>query len=292
VTDEFGTQLLRTSITSEPDGTVRWTRRPGRSAPNGFSTLGSTPVPGTTPSSGADPRRRDYRVASARSLADELFADEPDPVVVEAALAATGRALRLVHGRRVPDAPSPRSWLRLHHWLTRRPATSMALHAAGHVRDLLGADRWTLATDLTADVVGPRRRTSVIHGAPGIGSVVLGGAPESAATLLIGEDLATGDPVADVGWTTGELVELAGRAGGGPRWRGFVDALHRGYLGENRVWSPEENRRVEQYAGLRILLHLHDFLAYVRYSEAEVRLCTSMASSLLDHAVGDREAIA
>lgn len=145
---------------------------------------------------------------------------------------------------------------------------------------------------LTADVVGPRRRTSVIHGAPGIGSVVLGGAPGSAATLLIGEDLATGDPVADVGWTTGELVELAGRAGGGPRWRGFVDALHRGYLGEDRVWSPEENRRVEQYAGLRILLHLHDFLAYARYSEAEVRLCTSMASSLLDHAVGDREAIA
>lgn len=79
---------------------------------------------------------------------------------------------------------------------------------------------------LTADVVRPRRRTSVIHGAPGIGSVVLGGAPGLAATLLIGEDLATGDPVADVGWTTGELVELAGRAGGGPRWRGFVDALH------------------------------------------------------------------
>lgn len=90
----------------------------------------------------------------------------------------------------------------------------------------------------------------------------LGGPP--GGHLLTGEESGLGPPAWDIGWLLGELVELeaaAGHPGSGvadvayPELRRHVLASY----GPGRLDAAEVGR----YAAVRLLLHAHDFAAYV-----------------------------
>jgi hypothetical protein len=281
---ELGTGLLRTTVSAGPDGTFVWRREPGPLAPqpfvpthpglDGAVTATGRPgaarwVPGVP-----DGAARTYRVRGDRAVAGLLLRDGPAADLVPA-LAGLGRALRDLHAVEPPaDAPlvrTPRAVVRMRAWLDGRAAVPRAAYAESLLRGRLGAARLDALRALTDRMVGDPD-TVLCHGAPGLGSLV----PASGgADALIGEDLCRAPWYVDVGWALGELVELRWYLGGDAgAWAALLDALLAGYgrdLGD--AWR--------ELAAFRVLLHVHDYTAYVGWDATVFDRYTGFAAYLL-----------
>ncbi|WP_424863161.1 phosphotransferase [Streptomyces sp. MMS24-I29] len=266
----FGTGLLRTTVRRTPDGFL-WSRRTGPLAPSPFAPL----APGLAESLagqeclqtrwllGESDRRgnRHYaargRLTAAYSLLtrDGFREFAPSPELLDA-LTGLGGLLAGLHRTRVPPtAPSPgpsRALCRLHGWLTGASEVSGAdLLLSG-----LGARLFAVLTRGCAAALTPSPNDVLCHGAPGLGSLLLGG-PGRPAEMLIGEDVCRAPAAYDLGWPTGELIEL--RRSHGARepeaWQPLMDAVGHGY-GDTGASSDS------LWPALRIAVHAHDTIAY------------------------------
>jgi phosphopantothenoylcysteine decarboxylase/phosphopantothenate--cysteine ligase len=284
---EYGTGLLRTTIAPDRGG-YRWTRRPGPLAPTPFACEadgaalaelsaigGARLVRGV---GGAE--ERSYHVDGSESVAGLLLRDGPDARLARR-LRDVGRLLRAVHELPGPPTPAPaRGVRRLEDWLSGRAGTPRAAYAASLLARGLGPRLAPLrdwCVRLRTDAV------TLSHGCAGLGSVVAGSG-EWRTELLAGEDICSAPWYLDLGWLVGELVELRWQLPGNDDvWRQSMDALFDGYgrdPGED--WAP--------LAALRILLHIHDFTAYVGWNDESFSRHLHFVTFLLDR--GPEQAIA
>ncbi|MFE5025833.1 hypothetical protein ACFRAO_21555 [Streptomyces sp. NPDC056656] len=273
---EFATGFLRTAIHPYGPGYV-WIRRPGDDRPVPLSAP-DAPVRAALTAL----RPAGLRLALPEAVGDALHYQVPGPVpvaklcvsrdvglppgLVAGALSGTGAALRLLHtavpaSLAVSGPPGP---ARLASWMHEGtgPRAAPAFHTI--VRRQLGTARWNLvrewchalATDLSGGVF--------LHGAPSLGSVVVGNAPDGGC-LLSGEDVARGPADFDFGWLLGEFVEwrmtLLRRTPGldldPDDFHTALDALAHGY------GAPADPVAAGRAAVLRVFTHAHDFAAYM-----------------------------
>jgi hypothetical protein len=286
----FGTGLLRTTVTAGPDGTFVWRREPGPHAPAPFvpahaglagavAAIGRSGaarwVPGT-----ADGGARTYRVRGDRAVAGHILRDGPAADLVPA-LTGLGRALRALHGAEPPpDAPlgrTPRAVTRMRAWLDGRAASPRAAHAESLLRGRLGADRLDAVRALTDRLTGGSDAV-LSHGAPGLGSLIPAAttaADRDGVDALIGEDVCRAPWYFDLGFALGELVELRWYLGGDAgAWSALLDALLAGYGRD-----PGDSWR--ELAAFRVLLHVHDYTAYVGWDTTVFDRYTGFAAYLL-----------
>jgi hypothetical protein len=233
---------------------------------------------------------RSYRVRGPESVARRLLHHGPDDDLARI-LHGAGRLLRALHGTPVPrelaERPDtrPRGLVRFREWLAGRSPVPRAAHAESLLRPRLGEVRMA-ALHALCERIAEDPQPVLCHGAPALGSLVPAeGTAEGAAEadLLIGEDLCLAPWYFDLGWLLGELVELKWYRGDGhPAWPRLLDALLQGYgrdLGDS--WP--------RMAALRILLHLHDYTAYVGWDEKTFEKYTGFVMFLLDLAADDGE---
>lgn len=284
VVEEFGTGLLHTVVLATPEG-FRWRRTPGPLAPQPFHPVDRELTARLAALGPADRTRlvlgvpedgtRRYDVRGSVSVAKQLLRDGASPELVPA-LRGLGSLLRAVHDTEPTATTEPRArgLNRLEDWVTDRARTAKAAAGASQLRSLLGEDRWRtvrawcveLAED--SDVV-------LAHGMPGLGSVVVG-SEAGTADVLTGEDLCLAPWYFDLGWVVGELVELKWHlAGPDAAWQQLIDALFSGY---GRDLGPDWARP----AALRIVLHLHDYTAYVGLDPAALARYAAFLGYLID----------
>ncbi|WP_432536645.1 hypothetical protein [Kineococcus arenarius] len=289
----FRTGLLRTRVDRLAPGCYRWTREPGALAPEPFqgsrSTTGLREVhPALCPAE-PDGTARRYRTRGATTAATLLLRRE-DTASLGPVLGVVGQALTALHATTVtpdPASPSaspgplstgalagavPRGLRRYDRWVAGRagtPAAACALDVA--VREM-GTKRWERLAAWRSDLAG--EDVVLSHGAPGLGSVVLGADGE--VDLLTGEDLCLAPRSFDTGWLLGELIELRLALGGdGAAWNELTAALTAGTgTGLSPAWHLA--------AAFRILLHLHDYTAYVAWEEPLIAHYARFVSFLLD----------
>lgn len=261
LTREFGTRLLQTEVHGRGPST-KWHRRPGPEAPAPFTSDGAIDrelaaslgdqvrlLVGTPAHSG-----RSYDLPGNQSVASLMleasFTDRLPPVLYH-----LGKLLAEVHTtsweHALPDDP-PRGARRLRDWLRGTPCTLRAQTAACLVREHLGDEWWLTLQDWAAE---PSNDPVLLHGAPGLGSLVLA-EDDDHAVLLIGEDVSSGPATYDVGWVLGELAELAWQL----RWpesikRSALDSFLAGY-------GTIDLESATRWMILRVLLHMHDYSAY------------------------------
>ncbi|MFF6774201.1 hypothetical protein ACFY8W_11610 [Streptomyces sp. NPDC012637] len=309
---EFGTGLLRTRVTGGAAGTGAgryvWERRPGALAPAPFAAplTDAAPVTDSAPLTDAAPatdavRRlldggdasvrwapgtptadgegRIYRVRGPESAAGRLLYHGPDDELADA-LRGLGAALRTLHDTPLPTGavtpgPLPRGLVRFTDWLAGRSPQPRAAYAETLLRPRLGESRMARLHGLCERIAADADRVPC-HGAAALGSLVPAEGAPGEADMLVGEDLCLAPWYWDLGWTLGELVELKWyRGDSGPAWPKLLDALFEGYgrsLGDD--WSS--------LAALRVLLHLHDYTAYVGWDERNFEKYTGFATFLLD----------
>jgi hypothetical protein len=263
---EYGTALQRTTIFGTGDGGFAWVRRPGRApthpqihlhaALQAASTTAFAFVPSTRCDEGSV-----YRVGGSRSLFRHLA--NPDPSAVTSILTELGASLRRLHMTRVGvdarERPGPVHLQRLERCLTGGPLTP----PTERLRNLL---RCTLGQTRLDDAMAWLRYFSsqptdvLLHGGPGLGSVVPTESPASPTALLSGDEVYVGDRHADLGWICGELLEL--HLSGQQRYRQFAQAVCDGY-GAFIDWSDLGRACV-----LRMLTHACDFAAYVGWHDS------------------------
>lgn len=168
----------------------------------------------------------------------------------------------------------PRGIVRLRDWLAGRARTPRAAYAAQFLRPGLGASCFELVTQWTAELAADSS-TVLSHGSAGLGSAVTGVEPGT-VDLLTGEDLCAAPWYFDLGWLAGELVELQWHSDSEPgRWNDLLAALFDGYgrdLGAD--WA--------RVVALRILLHLHDYTAYVAWLPHEFAKYLDFLGYLID----------
>ncbi|MET9838856.1 hypothetical protein ABZZ01_13815 [Streptomyces virginiae] len=299
---EFGTGLLHTVVTGDPDRGYTWVRRPGPLSPAPFAAPGldlagphgpAAPIAPDAPDAQApagavrwapgtetaEPGGRRYRVRGPESVARRLLHHGPDEDLV-AVLEGVGRLLRTLHETPVPQdlagdpQTRPRGLVRFTDWLAGRAASPRAAYAESRLRPRLGETRMAALHALCARIADEPDPV-LCHGAPALGSLVPA-VPSGGADLLIGEDLCLAPWYFDLGWILGELVELKWYRGDGhPAWPRLLDALFQGY---GRDLGDEWGR----LAALRVLLHLHDYTAYVGWDEKTFEKYTGFAMFLLD----------
>ncbi|ANS68059.1 hypothetical protein SLINC_5835 [Streptomyces lincolnensis] len=300
---EFGTGLLRTEVTGTPEKGYVWVRHPGPRAPRPFTAhdprltaalpgdLPPGPVrwaPGVPPPEADGPQGRRYAVRGPESVAGRLLHHGPDEDLA-VTLHGVGRLLRALHDTPVPAEAAvrlttrPRGIHRFTEWLAGRSPSPRAAYAESLLRPRLGEVRMAALHALCARITGDREARVLCHGAPALGSLVPAvgpGARVGEADLLIGEDLCLAPWYHDLGWTLGELVELRWYRGDAhPAWPALLDAFFTGYgrdLGDD--WH--------RLAALRVLLHLHDYTAYVGWDEKTFDKYTGFAMFLLDLSPG------
>ncbi|MEU6550264.1 hypothetical protein ABZ915_08235 [Streptomyces sp. NPDC046915] len=269
---EYGTDLLRTTVRPLTSGGHEWTRTCGRLAPTGFRPVGGLGDRLTAagrdgavrPAVGqGDATSRRYTVAGGESVANRLLSAGPRPQLREP-LRGLGRTLNRLHADGPPPSAQrlgpPRGLIRLDTWLAGRAPAARAAYVGSQLRGRLGPERWSKATDWCRQVTEDTDVT-LVHGAPGLGSLVVGDAVDPAA-LLTGEDLAVAPWYFDLGWVLGELVELKWQLGGDQQeWQLLLEVFFEGY---GRDLGAQWNR----VAALRILLHVHDIAAYVGWHTA------------------------
>ncbi|MFG2287108.1 flavoprotein [Streptomyces sp. NPDC048595] len=283
----FGTRLLRTAIHGLPAGGRRWRREPGPLAPTPFEPAGGEEYRllaaigdlgdarlalGT-----ADGPARRYDVRGKLTAAHLLLHEGPSPGLAKP-LHDLGRLLRAVHDLTPPPAApragTSRGLARLDTWLTGRATCPRAACAQGQVRRNLGEARWARVLDWHARTLADAE-TVLAHGAAGLGSLVVDRAG-GGVDLLTGEDVCRSPWYVDLGWVVGELVELQWQVGGDKAaWQSLTEALFEGY---DRDLGSEWN----EIAALRILLHVHDFTAYVDNVDGEVDRYCDFVRFLID----------
>ncbi|MET9678860.1 hypothetical protein [Streptomyces coeruleorubidus] len=282
---EYGTDLLRTSVRAVPGG-HEWTRAPGPSAPEPFRPVtgpaGRAAVVGGDGAAFLTVGRpvgegRLYTVEGGESVANRLLSAGPSPRLREP-LRGLGLALRRLHDGGPPPVAErlgpPRGLVRLDTWLDGRAPVPPAAYVGAQLRTRLGPRRWSRAVDWSRGITEDTDVT-LVHGAPGLGSLVAGSGVGPDA-LLTGEDLAVAPWYFDLGWVLGELIELRWQLGGDQEdWQLLLEALFDGYgrdLGDE--WS--------RAAALRILLHVHDIAAYVGWHTAGFDHYATFLTFLLD----------
>lgn len=279
---EFGTGLLRTRITGHADG-YRWLRQPGAQAP-----LTRLPDPAAlrtlddlahgvlrTDQPQALARGYAHTAPGHRSAAMALLQISDLPIgLLCRAVADLGGLLRTLHERPVAESlpPTAPGLLRLRRWFDdgnhtgTRPAR---LHAL--LGESWGSRRSILVCSWLDEVSTPM---CPVHGAPGLAALVL---PEQGdqVVLFAGADLATGTPALDLGWLVGELAELAAftTAGLAPLCGRLAELAMEGY----GTAAPGFHEAVSRAAVLRMVLHLHDYVAYVGWHPRVLEYGQSLA---------------
>jgi phosphopantothenoylcysteine decarboxylase/phosphopantothenate--cysteine ligase len=308
---EFGTGLLRTTVTGTGGEEFQWRRTLGDLAPEPFVPPGHPALrelSALPPAGGArivlspdGGDTRSYLARGTESAAGLLLRSGP-AAALEEPLRGLGRLLAAVHACPVPDGlgplPRTRALTRLGDWLAGRAQSPRAALLESHLETALGGERLARVREWYDRLAGDTDLV-LVHGAPGLGSLVVGSAFGSSATaatsadpadpadladpatpapadLLTGEDVSVAPWYSDLGWVVGELVELKWYVGGDQEaWGRLLSALFDGY---GRDLGPEWNRS----AALRILLHLHDFTAYVGWSRAEIDRYAGFLRFLID----------
>ncbi|MFF1918370.1 hypothetical protein ACFVYE_44050 [Streptomyces sp. NPDC058239] len=294
VIDSYGTGHVHTRILLRPDGRYDWVRTPGAARTQPFG-VPSTTLVETLAATTADrpdtalcvvPRTHGgalrYATSGHRSIAWTLLREGPAAhATVRNLLRAQGAALSRMHAAPVPAGlptlvPSPLR--RLLAWLEGTvDGPADRLHTL--VRRVIGPARWHRLRSW-ADRLTEASPGVPLHGGPSLGLLVPAPHHDSVA-LLTGEDAGLGPWQWDAGWVLGELAEfrdVSGRShptGDGSVWDGletaFLDGLQR---------APDETTRGT--AVLRRALHLHDYCAFVRWNEQEVRACIADLIRLID----------
>ncbi|MGW1745052.1 hypothetical protein ACWCRD_05425 [Streptomyces sp. NPDC002092] len=269
---EYGTDLLRTRVRQLTSGEHEWSRSPGRLAPAGFRPVGAIEDRLTAVGrDGAvrlalgrgDATSRRYTVAGGESVANRLLSGGPRPEL-RGALGGLGRALSLLHADGPPPPERrlgpPRGLVRLDTWLAGRAPVPRAAYVGARLRGRLGPERWSKVTGWCRELAEDTEVT-LVHGAPGLGSLVVPSA-DGPAALLTGEDLAVAPWYFDLGWVLGELVELKWQLGGDQQgWQLLLEVFFEGY-------GRDLGDRWNHMAALRILLHVHDIASYVDWHTA------------------------
>ncbi|MGW5116439.1 hypothetical protein ACWEQ8_13555 [Streptomyces noursei] len=296
---EHATGWQRTTVHRVPDGSFLWWHRPGVRR-RGPLAMPAANLPAVQPAVGAAHLALPtavgdgllYRAHGPRSAAGWL--GDPRPVVgalVADALASAGRALRAMHQLSpptpaVPDGPPGPA--RLRSWLTEAALRSAAAtRLLAHLRSSWGGRRidtvvdWSRRLrDTSADATAPAPR--LLHGGASLAALVPPVTRGRPGALLTGEELSAGDPEADLGWLVGELAEM--------RWNGRRTGLDRlvphDYTALQRVlldaYGPEhDGPAVARAAVLRVVTHLHDFAAYMDWTD-ELLAYSAFAAELID----------
>ena len=114
----------------------------------------------------------------------------------------------------------------------------------------------------------------VCHGAPSLGSVILSSSGGFGG-VLTGEDLVVSGRESDLLWVVGELIEMSFVSGSDSEaWTSAINAFVEGYGGVDVS--------IATLARIRILLHLHDFTAYVGWPGTEFATYLGMLTYLAE----------
>lgn len=168
-----------------------------------------------------------------------------------------------VHERQAPTGLAPPSGAsRVAGWLSGEPRPRSADRLRRKLSRVAGNRRQAELAGWVDEFARPVRRRLLL-GAVGTGSAYLG-AGEAGTTFLVGGELAAGEPEWDFGWVLGELLERV--CTGDPTRSGLAgDPALETLLADS---DPRYDRgRVARASVLRWLVHLHDYAAYVGWSE-------------------------
>ncbi|WP_331721253.1 hypothetical protein [Streptomyces sp. NBC_00212] len=271
---QFETGYQRTLITADTEGNHLWRRFPGRNR--------TSPLHGPSPAvsrvltglshgqvhavlaNEESDGGVSYTVPGSVSVAGLALSTPTGSDLDRLAtlLTATGGLLRRIQsaGPAATTAAVPSGPARALAWMRNGsgPRATAPLHE--ELRRSLGAKRWDEAMHWCHEFTSPAPDDSLLHGAASMGQIVLAPQPDAAA-LLVGEDVARGPADFDAGWLLGELLELHVLAAAQSFRREFLGVARAAFLdGLGRLDDPARTGRA---AILRLLVHAHDFAAYV-----------------------------
>lgn len=296
VVEEFGTGFLRTAISREAGeaGEYRWERRPG---PDRGAELGRPTAAVRAALAGLEPQSSALAlpevVASARQYVVPGRVTAAKVVLSPAAAAhrahlghalhGVGQALGTLH-REVPvrlGSARPPGPARLASWLEQGAGPAAAGELYEVFRRRLGATRWRRVQSWCRSIATPDGDDVFLHGAPSLGSIVLGENGQ-AWCLLVGEECARGPESFDIGWLLGEFAELrmmTDRAAPGTVPAADHQEIRAALLrGHGPVADPALAGRA---AVLRVFTHAHDFAAYMGWNP-QLQLYGEKIADLID----------
>ncbi|WP_195911042.1 phosphotransferase [Streptomyces kaniharaensis] len=277
--EEFDTGFLRTAVYRSGAG-FHWNRSPGAlraavlGAPSGpvraaLGTVAGGLLPALPQVRGEERR---YRVP-ARTSAAALLLHPVSTTRTEAlvrALAGAGRTLALLHALALPGEQLPRNGppgpARLDAWMGTGHGPGAAPRLYESLRGVLGPRRWETVRQWCAGLSGGSPGDVLLHGAPGLGSLIVDGRT-GAGALLTGEEVSRGPAGFDLGWILGEFTEFRmlrehfGVGSDPARLEAAREALLDGY------GSLPDARTVSRTSVLRVFTHAHDFAAYMGWDD-------------------------
>ncbi|MGW7822755.1 hypothetical protein ACWGLF_32645 [Streptomyces puniciscabiei] len=223
-----------------------------------------------------------YRVPGSVSAAGMALASPEGETVqhLSSVLAAVGRLLRRIQSAAPAAATTavPAGPARALAWLRSGDGPRAAATLHGEMREVLGRRRWDSLMGWCEEFTRHSSGDSLLHGAAGMGHVVLAPQPPAAA-LLVGEDIARGPADFDAGWLLGELLEL--------KFLADAQGVERDFLGPVRIAFLDGLGGLQDPAGagraavLRVLVHAHDFAAYMGW-HPELRVHIKALPDLID----------
>ncbi|WP_022929324.1 hypothetical protein [Patulibacter americanus] len=201
-----------------------------------------------------------YRDVGALGVFNLLRAAEQGSDVLERALAATGRALRLAHAQPAQGGPAAHARLdRMRAVAAGAPGLPAREARAGWRADV-GAARWD-ALGARLDEVAVARPTWILGDAAIAG---LRWRPPAQLVVLVDGHAGPGVAAVDVGFLLGELLELAvGAREDAPATAAGLRRAAAALLDASGCTGVDERRHVATVAAWRPLLHAVDFCAYV-----------------------------
>ncbi|MER6570850.1 hypothetical protein ABT288_32855 [Streptomyces sp. NPDC001093] len=272
--DRFETGYLSTVITRH-DSSYEWTHSGGTDRPRPLAApsrhlflaaerAGHDEVRFVTPTSQVltdGGTALTYRTPGPRSLAS-MFLSKEDPADAANLLACVARGLSRFHTP-LPDGTRPRTPNgidRVMAWLDngQGPMAAAAWHTLA--RQELGMSRWNTLRHW-CDLFTRPEAQFVVHGAMGTGMIVPSAENIMRAAVLCGTEEAASLPEFDIGWMLGELHENEHLNGHDPA---YVSELQRAFL--SSYDRPVDMFTVSIATALRVLIHAHDFAAYMGWS--------------------------
>ncbi|MGW3045664.1 hypothetical protein ACWC9T_37905 [Kitasatospora sp. NPDC001159] len=289
---QFETGYQRTIVTTDAAGNHRWRRWPGqdrtspvtRPAPSVRRSLAGldiggvrTALPIEGPASGVY-----YQVPGTQTAAGlALTTPEGDDLDrLATVLTSTARLIRRIQSAAPADAVAtpPAGPARALAWIRtgRGPRAAVELHRL--LQRSMGDRRRREVMGWCEDLTTPAPEDRLLHGAAGMGQVVLA-TGSTAAALMIGEDLARGSADFDAGWLLGEILELKTIAEAQGRHPAFPRVARAAFL--EGLGSLDDPDLAGRAAIVRMLVHAHDFAAYVGWHR-ELLVHVDALPSLID----------